>query len=69
MLGLNMTLDYERCFTSARVIKSNGENGGNGTNGEHAIVPRKQICYREKVNSLSLKHHKNKIMHCLIIQN
>jgi HD superfamily phosphohydrolase len=51
MLGLNMTLDYERCFTSARVIQSNGANGSNGINDEHAIISRKQICYREKVNS------------------
>ncbi|XP_060585571.1 deoxynucleoside triphosphate triphosphohydrolase SAMHD1-like isoform X1 [Ruditapes philippinarum] len=48
MLRLHMTLDYERCFTSARVIQSNGADGSNGNNDEHALVPRKQICYREK---------------------
>jgi HD superfamily phosphohydrolase len=60
MLGLNMTLDYERCFTSARVIQSNGASGSNGTNDEHAIVSRKQICYREKVNF----NHLNIYTHC-----
>ena len=45
MLGLNVTLDYERCFASARIILSNGKTNNDG----HVIVPRKQICYRDKV--------------------
>ena len=58
MLGLKVTLDYERCFSSARVIVSNGTNANEDDDlsaeetinpDDKDIVPRKQICYRDKV--------------------
>lgn len=62
MLGVKTNFDYNRCFATARVLVSNGltgddETGDNesreGSNASQRgevlpIVPRKQICYREK---------------------
>ncbi|XP_060566071.1 deoxynucleoside triphosphate triphosphohydrolase SAMHD1-like isoform X2 [Ruditapes philippinarum] len=55
MLGVKINFDYHRCFATARVLRVNGLSGPNGESNENEstdsrrdIVPRKQICYREK---------------------
>ncbi|XP_060569550.1 deoxynucleoside triphosphate triphosphohydrolase SAMHD1-like isoform X2 [Ruditapes philippinarum] len=50
MLGMKFNVDYNRCFTNARVIKCNGINGRqDSSNTGNGQVYRKQICYRDKV--------------------